>query len=112
MVLSLIFFAHWVGDFLFQTTPMAIHKSHSIKWLSIHVLVYTGVIALASIIIMDPNTFWRYTLLNGAIHWVVDFFTSKIVSRFKDQPRPFFILIGLDQLIHILSLLWTYYLFS
>ncbi|MEM9326987.1 MAG: DUF3307 domain-containing protein [Bacteroidota bacterium] len=112
MILSIIFVAHWVGDFLLQTTPMAVYKSWSLKWLTIHVIVYTAVVTVFGLFVFDLALLWKYALLNGGIHWVVDFFTSKVVSRYKEKPRLFFVFIGFDQLLHILSLLWTYYLYS
>jgi len=43
-------------------------------------------------------------------HWVTDYFTSKWTSRLweEKQVHNFFVVIGLDQLIHATSLLITF----
>lgn len=107
MALTIIFIAHWVGDFIFQTSNMAIKKSKSLRWLSLHVLTYTGIMLIPSIFLFPWLLALKYTLVNGVIHWVVDFFTSKAVAKYQSKPRVYFPLIGFDQLLHILSLLWT-----
>ncbi|MDL5049186.1 DUF3307 domain-containing protein [Oscillatoria amoena NRMC-F 0135] len=105
-----ILFAHWVADFLFQTEAMALNKSKSMKWLTVHVLTYTIVLLGFSLLLLD----WRAALLfagiNGALHGVTDFFTSKLTTVYHHNRRVFFIIIGLDQFIHAAALVmvWEY----
>lgn len=104
IVLTLILL-HFIADFLLQTDKMAVNKSKSIKWLSIHAGVYS-----IPFIIISP----LYALINGMIHWCVDFVTSRITSKLWEakQVHWFFVVIGLDQTIHFFTLILTYnYLF-
>lgn len=129
---SLLIF-HWIADFLAQTDEMAIQKSKSLKWLTLHVLTYTGIMGLwALIVLWSP---WMALLFMAATfltHWLTDFATSKISRElfpWKQLPgrtlftRPvyldyegmnfrsrhwFFVMIGLDQLIHYFTLGLTY----
>lgn len=114
----LIFAFHWVSDFLFQTHEMSIKKSKSILWLSYHVLVYTTITTLLWTI-----SFGNYHMIENSLitipsifgitfitHWLTDFFTSKWTSRlWSDKSvHNFFVVIGLDQLIHATTLLITF----
>lgn len=112
-------FIHWVADFHMQTEDMATKKSKSNYWLTMHVLVYTGVTVL----------FWHFTFMQPAIytlkeyfyfanfifwtHWITDYFTSRMTSKLYAQNRyhDFFVVIGFDQLLHTAELLAAYKLF-
>lgn len=105
---SLLFFLliwiHWLADFCLQTDEMAINKSKSWKWLSIHVLVYSTVL-----LCVFGNVY--FALINGIIHWVVDAITSRITSYLwkKEDRHNFFVWIGIDQGIHLTTLIVTAY---
>ncbi len=108
MVFSLILLAHWTGDYAFQTSKMAVGKSQHIKWLAFHVLVYTLVLCVFSIFLFSIKLAIFYTLLNGVLHGITDFFTSKLAAKYNQTPRIFFPVLGMDQLIHTITLYLTY----
>jgi len=108
MSFSLILLAHWMGDFLLQTSDMATRKSHSIKWLTYHVATYSTILLVFSFFLLPGNTFLYYTLINALLHWVTDFFTSKVTAKYLKQPRIFFTVLGMDQLIHAVTLYLTF----
>ena len=97
----LILFLHWVGDFVFQSDWMAKNKSKSNRALLIHVAVYC-----------IPLMFfgWKFALINCALHFCVDFLTSRVTSKLWEakQVHWFFVVIGLDQFIHTACLLLTW----
>jgi hypothetical protein len=103
-----IVFAHWVGDFVLQNNSMAINKSHSIYWLSIHVAAYiTGV---AAVLFLSLGFFSiKWLAVNAMLHWIVDFITSKINSRLNklEDKHWFFTAIGFDQMLHYVCLFAT-----
>ncbi len=114
-VLLAIFVVHFLADFVFQTSQMATGKSKSLKWLSIHVGVY-GLVSIISLLLISNSAHSYYLgfawwLGNVALHFITDFFTSKITSKYWEEKnyRFFFVMIGLDQLIHNLCLVGTYY---
>lgn len=114
-VLLAIFVVHFLADFVFQTSQMATGKSKSLKWLSIHVGVY-GLVSLLSMYLVanSVNSYYlgfAWWLGNVALHFVTDFITSKITSRYWENKnmRLFFVMIGFDQLIHNICLIGTYY---
>lgn len=105
-ILIFILILHWLGDFVFQTHWMASNKSKSLKALSLHILTYTGVLSLG---IFDSQAFLYFALLNGAIHFIIDFFTSKLSSKLYSEHKihNFFVVIGFDQLLHLSILVIT-----
>ncbi len=117
IILLTIFSVHFLADFVFQSSKMATGKSKSIKWLSIHVGVY-GLVSLISAFIIgfelkDISVGLVWWGINVGLHFIVDFFTSKLTSKFWEQKnmRLFFVMIGFDQLLHNVCLITTYILF-
>jgi len=102
-VLMYILFVHWVADFVMQTDEMAKGKSSSNKWLLAHTGTYTLVMGILT---LNP----MYALINGIVHTIVDYFTSRASSKLwaKGEVHNFFIVVGLDQLIHTITLIAIY----
>lgn len=99
--LAIILTLHFVADFIMQSDYIAKTKSTSWKSLSIHVGIYTLVLALL-------NPIWA--LVNGLLHFCVDAVTSRLTSMLWQAKKThyFFVVIGLDQLLHALMLVTTY----
>ncbi|WP_405206415.1 DUF3307 domain-containing protein [Aquimarina sp. LLG6339-5] len=108
MIFCFILIAHWIGDFAFQTSKMALRKSEEIKWLGIHVIVYMAVLGVFSIFLFPIRTAIIYIIINTFLHGLTDFFTSKLTMHYREKPRIFFPLLGLDQMIHGITLYVTY----
>jgi hypothetical protein len=106
-----ILFVHYVGDFLLQSRKMADNKSKSLKWLSLHVLTYTfNLLIFTSVFVFDFGIGVLYWIaLNGVLHWITDFFTSKLTTHYykKEDWKSFFSVVGFDQFVHGATLLGT-----
>lgn len=132
--LLFLFIIHFIADFGLQTRKMGLNKGKSLMWLSMHVGVYLITLLIFGLIfgqhLLDSNDMYpifKYCLLNGAIHWVTDFITSKgsgysYVQMLKyesdnnDKKKyqwqyVFWLVIGFDQLLHIITLMLTYQYF-
>ena len=107
MTFSLLLVAHWVGDFGLQTSNMALNKSHSMIWLLKHVGAYTAAILAFSLFIIPLEQVPLYVGVNAVLHLITDFFTSKWAYKHRKEPRKFYPIIGIDQMIHSLTLYWT-----
>lgn len=105
--LIVLFFAHWVGDFLLQTSEMATNKSRSLKWLTLHVSIYSLVLLFFSALVLDWRTLGWFILVNAILHWITDFFTSRLALKYQEQPKVFYPILGFDQLIHYSCLVVT-----
>jgi hypothetical protein len=109
VMIYIIILAHWIADFICQTNWMAQNKSKSYKALSLHILSYTVALSLVMFLLtQNPNSF-LYALINGSVHFVVDAITSRITSKLyaKGDVHNFFVVIGLDQAIHMVALVAT-----
>ena len=110
-MIYLILWAHWVADFVLQNDSMAKGKSHSNGWLSKHIAAYSSALLLA-VFLGTHATFphaLAYTAVNGAAHFATDYVTSRMTSKLWKQQRvhDFFVVIGLDQAIHLTTLVAT-----
>ena len=108
-IILLILSAHFVADFILQSSWMAVNKSTSNKALSAHMYVYTMTLLVLTIWFGPLWILW--SAVNGVLHGLVDYFTSRWSAIFwqKGDTHNFFVVIGLDQLIHAITLLTTYY---
>lgn len=112
-IVVMIFF-HWVADFLLQTHEMSINKSKSNYWLTKHIKAYMlGLLPITYMVIHFGGTIggaFLWWVLNGGLHWVTDYFTSRWTSKLwaKQEVHNFFVVIGLDQFIHYICLFGTY----
>ncbi len=103
---------HFVADFMLQTHWQAQNKSKSNDALGRHVGVYTLVLGTAATLIFLKYSIpavLAWTALNGALHFATDYFTSRWTSKLyaKGDWHNFFVVVGLDQLIHQFTLAGT-----
>lgn len=111
---------HFLADFIFQTDEMAKGKSKSNFVLTEHVATYTFIMFLGNVIFMFPHLaemgltvremdllFAIYILYIFGTHWGTDWITSRINSKLFKQGKThlFFVSIGLDQLIHYITIM-------
>jgi len=110
---------HGVADFLLQTKDMALGKSSSNYWLSLHVFYYAlGITPVAMMLWGFIGYHGQYiamlwVLINAGLHWITDYYTSRWTKRLREQEKyygfpSFFMVIELDQLIHYTCLFVTY----
>lgn len=125
IVLQVLFilFIHGVADFLLQTRDMAMNKSISNYWLSMHVFYYTlGITPIGLLVWYHVGVYgWTlmiyWVLINGGLHWITDYYTSRWTKKLREQEKfygfpSFFTVIELDQLIHYTTLFITFWLFT
>jgi len=100
LLIIAIAWIHFVADFILQSNYVAINKSRYISQLFKHAIIYAMPFLMLGI---------KYALINGVLHFIVDYFTSSITTYFyaRDKRRAFFITIGCDQAIHTTCLILT-----
>lgn len=99
VVIALIW-VHFIADFVLQTDRMAMSKSGSNAWLAIHVGAYSLPLVLFGA---------KFALVNAAAHFVTDWISSRATSKLwkAGKRHLFFVVIGLDQAIHMTCLVAT-----
>ena len=112
-MIYLLLFTHWVADFIFQNDDMAKNKSKSNVWLGKHILAYMIVLSPFALYAgwRLPGEYWMlFVLINGAVHFIIDWCTSRMTSKLWAQQRvhDFFVVVGFDQLLHACTLIATY----
>lgn len=109
---------HWVGDFLFQSVYMAENKSKSFKVLISHTALYSGIITVCLIFLLEltMTDVGIFGLVTFVTHTAIDYVTSKIISK-KFANKEYgtsipntgaFTVIGIDQTLHYTQLFLTY----
>jgi len=103
---------HWLGDFVFQSHWMSVNKSKRLDALSLHAVTYTVTLLVGSGLVLGVRQIELLVLFvgaNGILHFATDFVTSRITSHLWCQRREhdFFVMVGLDQLVHQVTLATT-----
>lgn len=101
-VILLLVWLHFVADFLLQSDWMALNKSKRNVPLLVHVAVYSTPFLIFG---------WIFALVNGVAHFVTDWLSSRATSWLwnKEKRHWFFVVIGLDQAVHMTALFLTYH---
>ena len=111
----LLLLVHWLADFALQTQEQANNKYKDFGALSGHVLTYSTAMAIAICsLYYGTVAFW---FLPAAVifilfsHLYIDMLTSKETHALYEQKRyhDFFVVIGFDQLLHMLTILLICY---
>lgn len=95
---------HFIADFVCQSDWMAINKSKNsllgLAAMSTHIGIYTLIMMLVFGV--------QFAILQGVLHLATDMVTSRVTSYLwvKGYRHWFFVMIGLDQAIHLTCLLY------
>ena len=102
---------HWVGDFVFQTHWQAVNKSKNLEALIGHVLIYMLTLLVGVGLILPVPQALVFMMVNGLLHFFTDYCTSKWSAMLwqKGDVHNFFVVVGLDQLIHQITLILTFW---
>ena len=100
IVLAIIWI-HFIEDFLLQPDEVAINKSSCFRILCVHGFIYGFPFLVFG---------FKFALVTMILHIAVDFVSSRWTSYLFliEQRHWFFVVIGLDQVIHLTCLFAMY----
>jgi len=110
--------SHWIADFIFQDEKWALSKKSSFKSLLKHTITYSLVMGYLFMFVFNLFNLILFIIFAFMSHTAVDYFTSKWVGKMFSQNKlgssipnfGAFSIIGLDQLIHYIVLIFTLYI--
>lgn len=104
-------FAHFLGDFVFQTERMALNKWTSWDALRAHVQVYAACIMCVMAALPGTTVLGTvlFALSNGLLHMFTDRISSNVMKEAREasNQRKFFLALGADQTIHMMCFFLT-----
>ena len=128
MFLTIIFVLalHLIADFLLQPNWIQTYKSRDNLVLLLHVTIYAYVLSVGALFVTSFANAVLFGVINGALHFIVDFITSRIITHHalklklkenkEGEEKPLFeqlnlysltVLLGVDQLLHQACLIAT-----
>lgn len=98
--LLFLIWTHWFADFILQSDKIALNKSNSNITLLQHVALYGVCFIWAG---------WQFALANAVLHFATDWVTSRATKKLYQAGHRhwFFVVIGLDQALHMTAILLT-----
>jgi hypothetical protein len=102
---------HAVGDFFLQSNRLNKLKALKKSLLLKHVGIYTSLFIVLSPLILGLTIVegLYYSFLNGFLHLVVDYFTSKAKFKYTEtSDSKYIIVVVIDHVIHISVLIASY----
>lgn len=110
--LILIFFFHWVGDFVLQTKYISENKNTSFLVLFFHVCLYSATIGLPLLILapfVHEHYYIAWIVLNAGFHFTGEAITSRMYVNYinEGKTKAAFNTLGLEQFFHISFLTLT-----
>lgn len=121
-----IVLVHFISDFPMQDSSWGAEKWHDSRVLLKHVVTYS-LVWFAFLVMYQPTYYsppvWYsfgavcvFTIVTFITHLLTDYLTSKLMHKFWVEQRfgsaipnwGFFTFLGIDQLIHMFTLFWTY----
>lgn len=111
-IISLVF-AHFLGDWIFQSRKMAMNKSKHVSTLLLHGLIISICLFVVSCCYNSLFDSFLSTIINGIVHCILDWFGwSFYKNKFKNLSLEqhfsnywFYTNIAIDQFLHILIIL-------
>ncbi len=115
LLLSLLFFKHFLADFVLQTSEIAEKKGKSLKYLALHsfhhVALTFGILFALGI---EIKVCFYVFIVEFILHSVLDYLKANGIFYSK-KPFPqkgFFVSLGFDQLLHALTYIAIAYFLS
>lgn len=111
----LIVMIHFLADFGLQTHEQAIGKGTDERQLKWHVMVYSAIWFPMSYCLLENAVLSTiFAVITFICHYVTDYFSSRIGKPYWERKdfHNGFVIVGADQVLHILQLFSLYKILS
>lgn len=108
----IIFILHLFAGLFLQSNRISKLKREKKRYLFYHVGIYTLVFIALSPLLLGLTILHGliFSLINGVLHYAVDFFTGKVKVLYIDKnERKYNMIVLMDYTIHMLILVSTYF---
>jgi hypothetical protein len=102
---------HAFADFFLQGSKLSRLKIEKLPYLFEHVGIYvlTFVVSSPLLLGLKPLQGLVFSLVNGVLHFVVDFISGKLKTRYANiNDYKYLLVLGLDHTAHLVILILTY----
>ena len=101
---------HFLADFGLQTHDQAVNKSTDSIWLFKHVGVYSLIWFIATLPLFGLPNALAFIFFTFMTHFITDYITSRVGKPFweKKDMHNGFVVVGFDQLVHFITLFYTF----
>jgi len=110
----LLIIAHFLGDFIFQSSTIASKKKSSLKYMALHCLIYSSFIILSLVGFGPLKNVIYVALIIIMSHIIIDFsrniILSKLVKKQVDHKTLDFVIFIADQILHIMIIICSIHL--
>lgn len=96
MIFYYLLLGHLLGDFTFQTDKIANNKTKDLSWIILHSIIVTFNMLIFAI--PFGYKLMGLVMVNGILHFLIDYYKAKIPTKSSLQHFFYFIL---DQTLHI-----------
>lgn len=110
MIIYILFIAHFLADFTFQSAKLAKEKLYNFKHFIYHIIIHAVIFSLAIFPFLKFGGAIFVYILILASHFLIDFIRN-IVDRKANNKTVIFASFIVDQLLHISVLIVLYFVF-
>lgn len=111
MLLMILIIGHMIADFLLQPSDMADNKQGNTKVLLAHGGIYFFVFAVINFVFVQPQIAICATLIVAIAHLIIDSIRTKIDNSVEEHRVRFWVFL-IDQILHLTTIVITYYLLN
>lgn len=110
----LLIIAHFLGDFIFQSSTMAYKKRTNFKYMALHCIIYSSFMLLPLILFGPFGNVTIAFLIIVISHVMIDYGRNMILDKLsrssKDVKTLDFMIFIIDQILHILIIICAIHL--
>lgn len=108
-LLALLFFKHFLADFIMQDSKMVAEKGTYGAWGGIVHSAQHGFLTFWILLIFNPFLALPLALLDAILHYHIDWAKMNLSHDLTPNDHKFWVYIGADQLFHSLTYLGIVY---